>query len=346
MAKGKKDVIPSVFSFERKIDVSDALFYAGKWEDMDNSGQWQPLKVREKSVRGTISHRLGEKTGDTEESVENEMKKSNPQKIDIVSLRHDTDTLMTSFTMRVLGGVGAPFVCNDPDYQQKLSEKVKGYINELGFKVLSERYAMNIANGRFLWRNRVGAEQVFVCVNHIVNGKSVSMWRFNAFDYHLDDFIVDKEVARLGTLIEEGFSGRSHILLKIDAYVRIGMGQEVFPSQEMIINSKDKDAKSKTLYSINEVAAMHSQKIGNAIRTIDTWYDDFVEFPISVEPYGSVTTRGKAYRASKGKHFYSLLDPWVLDGKRLSEEEQHFVVAMIIRGGIFSKTKDKNSEKE
>ena len=45
---------------------------------------------------------------------------------------------------------------------------------------------------------------------------------------------------------------------------------------------------------------MHSQKIGNAIRTIDTWYPD-AEFPIAIEPYGAVTTMGRAFRQPKQK---------------------------------------------
>lgn len=34
------------------------------------------------------------------------------------------------------------------------------FIAENGFKELSRRYALNLANGRFLWRNRVGAEKL------------------------------------------------------------------------------------------------------------------------------------------------------------------------------------------
>jgi CRISPR-associated protein Csy3 len=85
---------------------------------------------------------------------------------------------------------------------------------------------------------------------------------------------------------------------------------------------------------------MHSQKIGNALRTIDTWYpkgetDDDLG-PIAVEPYGSVTSQGKAYRQPKDKaDFYNLLDAWVLKGKAPEIGDQHFVMATLIRGGVF-----------
>ena len=90
------------------------------------------------------------------------------------------------------------------------------------------------------------------------------------------------------------------------------------------------------MLQINQQAGLHSQKIGNAIRTIDTWYSDEYRFPIAVEPYGSVTTMGTAFRQPKNKNdFYNLFDNWVLNDKALSLEEQHFVIATLIRGGVF-----------
>ena len=80
---------------------------------------------------------------------------------------------------------------------------------------------------------------------------------------------------------------------------------------------------------------MHSQKVSNAIRTIDDWYPN-AEFPIAVEPYGAVTTLGTAFRQPKAKmDFYSLFDNWVLKGDAPSTEQQHYVMGVLIRGGVF-----------
>ncbi len=58
--------------------------------------------------------------------------------------------------------------------------------------------------------------------------------------------------------------------------------------------------------------------------------------PIAVEPYGSVTTQGKAYRQPKQKlDFYTLLDNWLLKDQVPPVEQQHFVMAVLIRGGVF-----------
>ncbi len=45
----------SVLAFERKLSNSDAMMYAGNWGQTDN---WQPIIIKEKAVRGTISNRL------------------------------------------------------------------------------------------------------------------------------------------------------------------------------------------------------------------------------------------------------------------------------------------------
>ena len=144
------------------------------------------------------------------------------------------------------------------------------------------------------------------------------------------------EVVELGALIASGLNGETHVLLQITAYARAGKGQEVYPSQELILD-KARSTKSKTLYSVDGIAAMHSQKIGNAVRAVDTWYEGAAELgPIAVEPYGSVTTEGKAYRQPKQKmDFYNLLDNWLLKDQAPPVEQQHFVMAVLIRGGVF-----------
>jgi CRISPR-associated protein Csy3 len=61
-----------------------------------------------------------------------------------------------------------------------------------------------------------------------------------------------------------------------------------------------------------------------------------------VEPYGSVTSRGRAYRQPKQKNdFYSLLDSWVLKDAAPRVEQQHYVMATLIRGGVFGEAEEK-----
>jgi CRISPR-associated protein Csy3 len=329
----------SVLAFERKLDPSDALFFAGSWVDRAASSKWPAVIVREKSVRGTISNRLKTKDQDTvklDAAIEN----PNLQTVDVATLPADADTLKVSFTLRVLGGAGIPSACNNAAYQTKLRDTVKGYVDAHGFDELARRYACNLANGRFLWRNRLGAEQVVVQVMQLVDGQPAQAWTFDALSMSLRDFDAPPEAAtaleQLSALIAGGLAGSRHTLLQITAFVRAGAGQEVFPSQELILD-KAKSIKSKTLYAVGGIAGMHSQKLGNALRSIDTWYEGSAENgPIAVEPYGSVTTQGKAYRQPKKKDdFYSLFDNWLVRDLVPVVEQQHYVMATLIRGGVF-----------
>jgi len=328
----------TVLAFERKLDPSDAVFFSGNWSARGDAAAWTPVTVREKSVRGTISNRLKTKDQDPaklDAAIEN----PNLQTVDVATLPAEADTLKATFTLRVLGGAGTPNACNNAAYQTKLLSTVLGYTQGIGFGELATRYAHNLANGRFLWRNRVGAEQVEVQVQYLVQGVAQKTWTFDALSLSLRNFGPAggaDALKELGALIAQGLVGASHVLLQVTAFARVGAGQEVYPSQELILD-KGNSGKSKTLYVVNGVAGIHSQKLGNAIRTIDTWHPGVEEIgPIAVEPYGSVTTLGKACRRPTDKlDFYNLLDGWILKDKVPAAEQQHFVMATLIRGGVF-----------
>lgn len=329
----------SVLAFERKLDPSDALFTAGKWADRANSQQWPNIGVREKSVRGTISNRLSSKDQDAAK-LDAKIQSPNLQTVDVATLPNDADTLRVRFTLRILGGTGIPSACNNSEYQKKLQATVNQYVAAHGFSELAGRYAHNLANGRFLWRNRIGAEQIEVQVSLLQQGLASQAWAFDALAFSLRDFAADSRLDGLSQSIAQGLAGDSHVLLEVIAYVRMGDGQEVYPSQELILDRGDKNGKSKTLYTVNQIAGIHSQKIGNALRTIDTWYpaDETGDSsgPIAVEPYGSVTSAGKAYRQPQQKaDFYNLLDNWVLKDQLPAGDNPHYVIATLIRGGVF-----------
>ncbi|MGV7094464.1 type I-F CRISPR-associated protein Csy3 [Siccibacter turicensis] len=327
MAKAQDTIkTASVLAFERKLAVSDALMYAGSWQ----GDTWQPVPVQEKAVRGTISNRMKNSAATDPLKLDAAIQNANLQRVDVAALPADADTLKVSFTLRALGHLSTPSVCNDRIYQQALQHVIEEYIAEHGFGELAHRYATNLANGRFLWRNRIGAEQLKV----VVTGSKT--WTFNCHDFSLRDFSTHNAMLdELAQEIERGLSGQHFVLLTVDARVRLGAGQEVFPSQELVLDTNSN--KSRVLYQVNNVAGMHSQKIGNALRTIDTWHPRESELgAIAVEPYGSVTSRGIACRQPKEKmDFYTLLDNWVTKGDKPAVEQQHYVMAVLIRGGVF-----------
>lgn len=327
----------SVLAFERVLDISDASFWQKDSENADS--QASIVTVQEKSVRGTISNRLKNAVANDPTKLDAETQKANLQRVDSSSLDESNDTLIAKFTCKVLPFTGKPNVCNDQDYQQALLAVVADYQQSQGISELAKRYATNIVNARWLWRNRVGAEKITVTVRFYQQTLT-----FNAKDFALNAFNADdKNLAQLAQWIEQGLTGQAFVILSIEAQAHVGYGQEVYPSQELILDTGSK--KSKVLYRVGDVtknhAGMHSQKVSNAIRTIDTWYPEYEDnhFPIAIEPYGAVTTLGKAFRQPKqGKDFYNLFDKWVLKGEKPEVSQQHYVMGVLIRGGVFGES--------
>jgi len=337
MSKNRKDSdileVPGILSFSRKIEPSDGLFFSGDWDDRDNSEQWEPIPVCSEMLRATKSSYGEEKP-----------EESNPQPNEFAALPRSADTLKVEFTLRVIGGVDVPSACGDGDGRiaKRVREIVAQYKGRFGgFSELAKRYAHNLATGRFLWRNRIGPDEIEIRIVKIEKGQQVKReWRFDAKARKMNDFTdsgPNDRLDELADLIDLALAGKG-ALFKVEAFVRLGNGQQVFPSQEMIMKEK-RGEKGKVLYRVKDIAAFHSQKIGNAIRTIDTWYEEYGSStengPISVEPFGSVTTRNRAFRKEGGRSFYDLFKKWALQYKAPElDGDQHYVIAILIRGGV------------
>jgi CRISPR-associated protein Csy3 len=138
----KKDDKASVLAFEKKLVPSDGYLYGTTWAE--RYAKFEPLELREKSVRGTISNR--QKGGVLKEA---NITNPNPQTVDSCSLLPEHDTLKLHFTLKILSGVEIPSACNNALFYESYQAAVKGYIAEEGFTELAKRYATNIANGRF-----------------------------------------------------------------------------------------------------------------------------------------------------------------------------------------------------
>jgi len=336
----KKGNIVSVLAFEKKLVPSDGYMYGTTWEGRNEKAV--PLKLIEKSVRGTISNRLTKKDRDDPAKLDAKIENPNLQTVDSCALGTDQDTLKLHFTLKVLSGVETPSACNNSEFNKTYATAAKKYNEEEGFTELARRYATNIANARFLWRNRLGAENIEVKVKAL-NKDTEAAWLFDATTMGIRDFNSDdSQIISLAGKIAEVLSGRkTFLLLEIEAFAKVGKAQDVYPSEELVLD-KGKGKKSKILYAIDGIAGMHSQKIGNALRTIDTWYPEFDEAqigPIAIEPYGAVTNLGKAYRTPTAKaDFYTLFDNFARGGSLKRIEDEHYVMAVLVRGGVFGES--------
>ena len=337
----KKEDTVSVLAFEKKLVPSDGYMYGTNWDTKTES---VPLHLQEKSVRGTISNRLKAAVKNDPAKLNAEVEKANLQTVDSCALGTNQDTLKLHFTFKVLGGLAKPSACNNSAFKESYRTAVTEYLEREGCRELAKRYAINIANARFLWRNRVGAENMMVEVKAL-NKNSEQNWTFDATQFSTRNFDVnDSQIDALAMRIAKALiSDDDFLMLDIICYAQIGNAQEVYPSEELVLN-KDKGSKSKVLYKVDDIAAMHSQKIGNALRTIDTWYPEFDSLeksagPIAIEPYGSVTNLGIAYRTPSDKQdFYTFFDYWARGGKLERIEDEHYVMAILIRGGVFGES--------
>jgi CRISPR-associated protein Csy3 len=343
----KNNDTASVLAFEKKLVPSDGYLFGCQWETKE---QATPLVLQEKSVRGTISNRFNKKDAGnfTKDPAKLDAKIESPnlQRVDACSLGQDQDTLKLHFTLKVLGGLAQPSACNNALFKQSYSAAVSQYITQYGCFELAKRYATNLANARFLWRNRVGAEEIEVQVRALNKGAEQA-WTFNAKQFSTRHFEHNEpHINSLANRIAQVLASETdHLMLQIDCYAKVGKAQEVYPSEELVLdkgNSKTK--KSKILYAVNEHAAMHSQKIGNALRSIDTWYPDYASEEqssgaIAIEPYGAVTNLGKAFRTPKDEQdFYTFFDKWARGESLPREEDEHYVMAVLVRGGVFGES--------
>jgi CRISPR-associated protein Csy3 len=340
MAKNKETA--SVLAFEKKMVPSDGFMYGTTWVSRNETAL--PLQLREKSVRGTISNRLKAAIKNDPLKLNAEVEKPNLQRVDSCALAMDQDTLKLTFTLKILSGVQHPSACNNHAFNESYKQAAEGYIDKEKFAELSKRYASNIANGRFLWRNRVGAENIEVQVK-VLSGEAQSEWIFDAGQMNTRDFGASTaDTEALSQEIAKALSGKTDfLLLEINTFAQIGKAQDVYPSEELVLDKGNtKSKKSKILYQIDGVAGMHSQKIGNALRTIDTWYPEYEEVttgPIAIEPYGAVTNLGKAYRNPKDKaDFFTLFDRFARGETLANKNEEHYVMAVLVRGGVFGES--------
>ncbi|MCC5791696.1 MAG: type I-F CRISPR-associated protein Csy3 [Legionellaceae bacterium] len=337
----KKENTASVLAFEKKLVPSDGYMYGCQWE---NKNQARPLRLNEKSVRGTISNRLKPALQKDPGALNNEVEKPNLQTVDACSLNAEQDTLKLHFTLKVLGGLKQPSACNNAVLTQSYQQAVSNYLKTQGMRELAKRYALNIANARFLWRNRLGTDNVLVEVKALNKGVEQN-WEFDALKFNPRDLetTTDEVDSLAGRIANALASDNDFLMLEINCYAKIGKAQDVYPSEELVLD-KGKGKKSKILYAVGDIAAMHSQKIGNALRTIDTWYPEYNDpmvsvGPIAIEPYGAVTNLGKAFRTPADKQdFYTFFDGWARGAELSKLEDQHYVVAVLVRGGVFGES--------
>ena len=342
--------LPGVVSLYRGMLLTDAMFYS-----LMSGGERVPLYVMRHGIRGTQN--VNESKSDADSATVAGAKGrevSNIQQTDSAKLAPGATALEVRFEVRFVDLSGAISACAPSKsdtmddintFKATLAQFIECAKEGQALDMLSLRYARNIANGRWLWRNRTIAQSIKVTA--LINSGRLE---FDALATPLNHFDNPTEAEReLAQVIKEGLCGNLTASIKVAAEVNLGIqgSVEVFPSQNYLENKVKGFARS--LYQMGNApqdqdkhgvmflgqAAFRDQKIGNMLRTIDTWYPLFAErgVPIAVEPNGASLNAQMFFRTKKNTGFDILRRVGTLDP--MSDEGQ-FLLACIIRGGVYS----------
>ena len=342
-----------MLSFPRSVQPSEGVF----WGTLSGETPRRiPVEVVERGVRGQSSEFKTDNPG-----------KSNPQVVEAASVPLGCHELTLEFTLWIAPRSKQPGACDDATVADAYQRLVKMYAERDGFLVLAGLYAWNIANARFAWRNRWLTDESTVEIEF--DGERLA---FDPARIELDSpprtstdarSVLCRAVqpgaeAKVDAFIEQFRKGleRERSFFRVAWRAQVQEAQEVFPSQEYLRDElRDKSAsrvyaKSPRQHDGRQVnqAAMHSQKIGAALRHIDIWHGDQDYGAIAINPYGGVQETSKVLRdKSSGKSFYALRSDADLFGRIAAAHgpddlpgDAHFVVANLVRGGVFGQKSD------
>ncbi len=339
--------LPSVNAITRTISPSHGLFYS--FDSQTKQQNNQPISLQEISLIGTMgSLKEGEKAKKDSEADKEQKLSSNIQTVDTCFLPPEHDSYCLKFNLKITSWV-EDVISNNPDALKIFRDFITRYEKEVGGKLLASRYLTNLINGKFLWRNKYAENrQVTLQIADKKHDFNIDL----GFGFN-DKFAKTQDKKAFDGFVEQFanalFNKDDALVLYVEASGKIGYGQEIYPSQEFV--NDDKETKSKVLFDVfskgKRVAAFHSQKIGNAIRTIDTWYAENATHAIPVDPFGPDKDNQDLRRkgvSSKDNSVYSMLNR-LLDEKKgieANSDAGHYLMACFILGGVYSgKGKDK-----
>lgn len=361
--------LPGVLSFSRRHVITD-----GEMLSRMPGGADEPILVIRHGIRGTQNVIPGKGKDAQKAAAKGEREVSNIQITETAKLDPKGTAMVVRFGLGMLDIAEALDACVGKDRGE--SDMIRATIDDFttrakksdGLIEVARRYARNIANARWLWRNRTIASAIEVNVSKkYVDKKGKSkVEKIATFDAKtipmnsFDDYSKDEK--RLGDEIAAQLRGESEEGLIVEAILvmRADGNVEVFPSQNYVENKPKgfarplykighpdaPETKTPSTFTDTRVmgyAALRDQKIFNALRTIDTWYPAFDDtgLPIAIEPMGANLGLQEFFRPKKASSFDMFkrlvdIDPDSTDGM--------FCIASFDRGGVYSESDKKAKE--
>lgn len=365
---------PSNLSFARSIMITDPLFFNVIVEH--GHEKKTPLHVSLHEGRGTQNDPSGNGKQPADREVANILFYE-AAKLDDNAIAMQVEFDMSGVDLKhaihsCVSGAKNGNVENAISFRKLLEQFIGKAQHSEDLVDVAQRYARNIANGRFLWRNRNLASEIETKVYGTSKAgiphktPIASFFSLTVPMKHFEQFSQgEKDVANVLLGLWRGTATENfglHIVSQVKFGVRGAI--DVYPSQNMVID-KQKNSPSRSLYTkplpgVNEKrntsagpiilgqAAMTSVKAGNALRTIDTWYDPSANRPIAVEPEGACLDDNKHYRPDNGNtHARSAFAIFRdIANLQINTSDSKFAIAAIIRGGVYGSPEEKSGAKK
>jgi CRISPR-associated protein Csy3 len=351
--------IPNTLAFARSIEPS--IFSMWGSSSTDSKGTLEPVEIVIETKRGTIANSLKADAlskfangGDDKKSPAN----ANPQSVEAAYLPANCDTLVLKGQIAFIPNASNPTICNGLKFAEAITAFHTEFSKTDGWLALAERYVMNLVNARFAWRNKVAASKVVTTLVDSAGNScefdsmSISGNGLSASATPSAKAFIESAAKALGAK-----KGSSAYVISVACKLLLGDGAVVYPSQEFS-SSKDKDDRGQEVGKILAKrklrdglfqGILHEQKVGNAVRQIDTWYHPTIGplQPLAAEPYAPLTTMGTFFRqglktkeGNKVEHFYDILGDLseltkqVASSSKATDRALYFS-AVLVRGGVF-----------
>lgn len=343
--------LPGVLAFQRSFIVTDAAMY----NDID--GTETPLLVLQHGIRATqnVAASSDAAKGEGERDV------AQIQITQTARLDDQASAMIVRFGLRMTDIRQALHSCtgaNDSIVRDSIESFIDRAIDSKCPDEIAGRIARNIANGRWLWRNRLMAGSIKITV--MADDREVAS--FDGLAVPLNTFSDQtSEEKKVADLLADGLRGNRASGIQVIARVEFGVSGsvEVFPSQNYVeikptgfarplykLTGSVKPEKSTSDgFDVVGQAALRDQKISNALKTIDTWYPGFEDEGrvIPIEPNGANIETAKFYRPGTGKSSaFSILCR--LDDINPESPEGFYALSVMLRGGVMGESDKKGKQ--
>ncbi|MCL1076916.1 type I-F CRISPR-associated protein Csy3 [Parashewanella spongiae] len=342
--------IPTHLSYMRSLSPSPALFFY-KTDESD----FNPIEVFSEGINGRMSGSAVayNKDGKLKNVTANDLGHANLHASEYCYVPPKIKEFYCKFSLTIAPNSLSPYICNDQDLVMYLEKLAQCYAEKGGYQELATRYAKNILNGLWLWRNKKSPKvdisvYDFLSEQEVANTAGVQSlsWDGNWGKYH-------DELQKLSKIIAQALHNNEACELEVVATIRNRFMQEIYPSQLLPEENKvHKQLATTRVEDGSETTCLGRFKVGAAIQIIDDWHGG--DKPLRVSSYGSVPERLVALRTpSNKKDVYSLL-PKIIDyinflesnnlGENETSNEINYLMAMLVKGDVLGMGSEKKSK--